>query len=141
MVFDEKTIELFDAETKNLESALQAICDKDAFSVSEIVQTYYLVTNLNSLVVLMGDNYKENIHVSEKIESVRALISNFNSVTHGKILDFLSRSIEKTTKYLQSTNSQNKTKQEIESDAKKFETLREMMSTKEFVEQYDRGVT
>ena len=29
----------------------------------------------------------------------------------------------------------------IEFDAKKFETLREMMSTKEFVEQYDRGIS
>ena len=141
MAYDENSIELFDTEIKNLESYLQSLCGKDTFSISEIVQTYYLITNLNSLVTLMAENFKESISVSEKINFFHTLISSFNSTTHRKILDFLSDSIEKTTKDLQSTNSQNKTKEEIELDAKKFETLRELMSTKEFVEQYDRGVT
>ena len=141
MTFDEKTIELFDTETKNLESQIQLLFNKDIFSIPEIIQTYYLVTNVNSLVTVMAENFKENAFVIEKIKSVTIIISDFNLITHKKILDFLSHSIEKITQDLQSTNSQNKTKDQIELEAKKFETLREIMSTKEFVEQYDRGLT
>ncbi len=34
-----------------------------------------------------------------------------------------------------------KSKEEIENEAKKYEKLRQMMSTKEFVEQYDKGLS
>jgi hypothetical protein len=44
------------------------------------------------------------------------------------------------TKNLQSRNSNEKSKEQIESDAKLFEELRQNMSTKEFVEQYDYGI-
>jgi hypothetical protein len=45
------------------------------------------------------------------------------------------------TKNLQSGNSGDKSKEKIESDAKLFEELRQKMSTKEFVEQYDHGLS
>ena len=140
MVFDEKTLQLFENETKNLESQIQSLSGKDVFSISEIVQTYYLVTNVKSLASIFAENFKENASIVEKIKSTNVLISDFNLITHKKILDFLSTSIEEITHDLQSTNPQNKTKEEIELDAKKFSSLREIMSTKEFVEQYDRGI-
>ena len=140
MVFDEKTLQLFENETKNLESQIQSLSDKDIFSISEIVQTYYLVTNVNSLANIFAENLKENTSIAEKIKSTDNLISDFNLITHKKILNFLSNSIDEITHDLQSTNPQNKTKEEIELDAKKFSSLREIMSTKEFVQQYDRGI-
>ena len=141
MTSNEDTIRLFDNETKNLDSQINAISGKDVFSIPEIIQAYYLATNVDSLATMMADKFEENPSVLQKVQSVKKLISNFNLVTHKKILQFLSHSIEEITGELQSHNPQKKTKEEIELDAKKFETLREMMSTKEFVEQYDRGVT
>ena len=44
------------------------------------------------------------------------------------------------TKQLQSSSSSDQSKEDIENQAKNFEQLREMMSTKEFVEQYDKGL-
>ena len=140
MTSNEDTIRLFDSEAKNLETKIHDLSGKDAFSIPEIVQMYYLATNVDSLATMMADKFKENPSVQQKVQSVKKLTSNFNSDTHRKILGFLSHSIEEMTNDLRSTNTQNKTKGEIELDAKKFETLRELMSTKEFVKQYDRGI-
>jgi len=53
----------------------------------------------------------------------------------------IANSITDTTKSLQSKNTLEKSKDEIESEAKLYETLRQTMSTKEFVEQYDEGLS
>jgi hypothetical protein len=50
-------------------------------------------------------------------------------------------SIQKLTKNLQSEPSGEKSKEQIESDAKLFDELRQTMSTKEFVEQYETGLS
>jgi len=77
----------------------------------------------------------------EKIQESENLISEkFNSIIHPKILQKLSTTIQELTKNLQSRNSNEKSKEQIESDAKLFEELRQNMSTKEFVEQYDYGI-
>ena len=141
MTLNEESIKLFNDETKNLESQLQLVSNKDSFSIPEIVQIYYLAMNVDSLVIMMTEKFEEDSSVMEKVKNVKSLISDFNSSTHKKILKFLSYSVDEITKELSSTNTQNKTKEQIELEAKKFETLRETMSTKEFVEQYDRGVS
>ena len=80
--------------------------------------------------------------LSEKIQKTEKLISKrFNSSIHPKILEKLSTSIQELTKNLQSENSREKSKVQIESDAKLFEELRQTMSTKEFVEQYESGLS
>ena len=58
-----------------------------------------------------------------------------------EILEKLSTSIQELTKNLQSGNSGNKSKEQTESDAKLFDELREKMSTKEFAEQYENGLS
>ena len=70
MTFDEQTIRLFDNETKSLESQIQILSDNDTFSIPEIVQTYYLATNVDSLATVMSENFKENPSVIEKTKSV-----------------------------------------------------------------------
>jgi hypothetical protein len=44
-------------------------------------------------------------------------------------------------KILQSRDSEQKSKEDTENDAKLYEELRQKMSTKEFVEQYDKGLS
>ena len=56
-------------------------------------------------------------------------------------MEKLSFSIQKLTKNLQSENSGEKSKEQIELDAKLFDELRQTMSTKEFVEQYENGLS
>ena len=50
-------------------------------------------------------------------------------------------SISDITDNLQSLNSEQKSKETIETEAKLYEKLREIMSTKEFVKQYDAGMS
>ena len=50
-------------------------------------------------------------------------------------------SISDITGDLQSLNSEQKSSETIENEAKLYEKLREMMSTKEFVKQYDAGLS
>jgi len=53
----------------------------------------------------------------------------------------ITNSISDTTVKLQSLNSKQKSKETIENEAKLYEKLRELMSTKEFVKQYDSGLS
>ena len=53
----------------------------------------------------------------------------------------LTKSIEESMKILQSNQLEQKSKEDVENEAKMYEALREKMSTKEFVEQYDKGLT
>ncbi len=53
----------------------------------------------------------------------------------------ITNSISNITSNLQSINSEQKSKETIENEAKLYEKLREIMSTKEFVKQYDAGIS
>ena len=53
----------------------------------------------------------------------------------------ITNSISNITGNLQSLNSEQKSKETIENEAKLYEKLREIMSTKEFVKQYDSGLS
>ena len=65
----------------------------------------------------------------------------FDHTIHPQILQNLEKSIQETTVNLQSNTDTEKSKEEIESDAKLYEELRKQMSTKEFVEQYSKGIS
>jgi hypothetical protein len=98
--------------------------------------------NVSSMIVMLKQQISlEPKELMEKIQESENLISEkFNSTIHPKILQKLSTTIQELTKNLQSRNSNEKSKEQIESDAKLFEELRQNMSTKEFVEQYDYGI-
>jgi hypothetical protein len=53
----------------------------------------------------------------------------------------ITNSISNITSNLQSINSEQKSNETIENEAKLYEKLREIMSTKEFVKQYDAGIS
>ena len=135
---------MFESESQKLEILFDTADSKTDMSIHEIVETYYQVMNVSS----MGEMLKQQQASSEpkelvkKIHQIENMISErFDSVIHPKIMAKLSESIEDLTRNLQSGNSDEKSKEQTESDAKLFDELRQTMSTREFVEQYENGIS
>jgi len=141
----EDTFKIFNIETGKLESTINTALAKSELTLSEIVQTYYQIMNVGSLCTLIKQQHEyidKNDSLNRKIEETQKLISKkFELDLHPTIMTQLGNSIRDITKKLQSGNSLEKTKNEIESESKLFEKLRQIMSTKEFVEQYDKGLS
>jgi len=135
--------QMFDDESQKLESLISTADSETDLKIHEIVETYYHVMNVSSMVTMLKEQAKsEPESLMDKIQVTEKLISEqFNSNVHLKIMKKLSASIQETTKKLQSGNTGEKSKEEIESEAKLFEELRQKMSTREFVEQYDKGLS
>ena len=78
----------------------------------------------------------------EKIESTENLIrTTFNTDLHPMFLSHLNNYVQEIMTNLKSNKEKEKTQEIIEQEAKLYEKLRETMSTKEFVEQYDKGLS
>ena len=136
-------IELFDTEFIKLENLVNEIILENELPVNQIVSIYYQITNVTSMIEVMKqqiDNFDLTFH--EKISNTETFISKkFNSIIHPKIMTNITNSISEITKNLQSLNSEQKSKETIENEAKLYEKLREIMSTNEFVKQYDSGLS
>ena len=134
---------MFDIESKKLSKMIDIAAVKPDLSIPEIVATYYQIINVSSMNVMLkqqisSDNQKS---LFDKILKIEELISEtFDSDIHPRIMDHLRKSIQETTSVLQSGSAQ-KSKEDIENEAKFYEELRQKMSTKEFVEQYDKGLS
>jgi len=140
----EDTFKIFKIETEKLKSTITTALAKSELTIPEIVQTYYQIMNVTSLCTILKQqqgNPNEHDSLIRKIEETQTLIlEKFDLDLHPLITTQLANSITVTTKKLQSQNTLEKSKDEIESEAKLFEKLRQIMSTKEFVEQYDKGL-
>jgi elongation factor P--beta-lysine ligase len=136
-------IELFIIEFKKLENLANQINSENELDVNQIVEIYYQITNVSSLIEVMRQQIdKSDLSSFEKISNAENFISEkFNSTIHPKIMSNISNSVLEITKNLQSLNSEQKSKETIENEAKLYEKLRELMSTKEFVKQYDAGLS
>ena len=137
-------LELFTSESDKLESLVNAVNFHDTLSVNQIVEVYYQITNISSMIVVMKQQLDQthDVILHEKILNTEKFISNkFNSDVHGKIMVYITNSISDITNNLKSLNSEQKSKETIENEAKLYEKLREIMSTKEFVKQYDSGLS
>ena len=136
-------MELFDTEFTKLENLVNEINLEHELPVNQIVSIYYQITNVASMIDVMKkqiDNSDSSFH--EKISNTETFISKkFNSIIHPKIMTNITNSISEITNNLQSLNSEQKSKETIENEAKLYEKLREIMSTKEFVKQYDSGLS
>jgi hypothetical protein len=143
MTSAEDISQMFEKESQKLENLFDTTDSKTDMNIHEIIETYYQVMNVSSMATMLkeqGDSEPEEL--LKKIINTEKLISErFDSVIHPKIMDELSESIQKLTKNLQSEPSGEKSKEQIESDAKLFDELRQTMSTKEFVEQYETGLS
>jgi len=143
MTSAEDISQMFNSEFQKLESFFDAADSKTDMNIHEIVETYYQVMNVSSMVTMLKQQVEsEPEELMKKIQVTEKLISQrFDSVIHPRIMEKLSFSIQKLTKNLQSENSGEKSKEQIELDAKLFDELRQTMSTKEFVEQYENGLS
>jgi len=135
---------MFDTESEKLVNLINTAATKSDLSLHEIIETYYQIMNVSSMITMLKQQIDANEHQTlvNKIKEIEQVISEkFNSIIHPQIIEQLSKSIQDTTKNLQSGSSEQKSKEDIENDAKLYEELRKKMSTKEFVEQYDKGLS
>jgi hypothetical protein len=132
-------LELFTSESNKLENLVNALNFDAELPVNQIVEVYYQITNLSSMITVVKPQLDQN---NDKVLSTEKFISEkFNSRIHPKIMERIATSISDITSNLQSINSEQKSKETIENEAKLYEKLREIMSTKEFVKQYDAGLS
>ncbi len=135
---------MFEAESSKLENLISNATTKSELSLHEIVETYYQIMNVSSMITMLKTQLDADEHrlLLNKIAEIDKVISGkFNSIVHPQILEQLTTSIQDTTKTLQSMGTEQKSKEDTENDAKLYEELRKKMSTKEFVEQYDQGLS
>jgi len=136
---------MFQAESEKLKHLINNASTKPELPIHEIIETYYQVMNVTSMGTMLTqqlDNADNNKTLLGKIQEIHKIISEkFDSDIHPKIMKNLTNSIQNTMKTLSSGNSGKKSKHVIENEAKIYEELRQKMSTKEFVEQYDQGLS
>ena len=132
--------DLFIFESNNLQKKINvALENSKKFSLQQIIEIYHQVINVASMAKILKENpnIEQNFHLAIQ-ETEKYVNEQFNSSLHPQIVSHLENSIEETRNDLKNINRDNKTKIEIENQAKMFEHLRQIMSTKEFVDQYDK---
>ena len=135
---------MFHDESEKLENLINNATTKSELSIHEIIETYFQIMNVSSMAVMLKQQLQADEHkiLLDKIIDIERVISEkFNSSIHPQVLKKLTKSIQDSIKNLQSEDSKQKSKEDIENKAKLYEELRQKMSTKEFVEQYDKGLS
>ena len=143
----EEIVNSFSSESEKLQNIIdETQKQSDTLSIPKIVANYFQIMNVNSHITLLKKHLETqdspDSAISEKIKKTENLISEkFNKNLHPLMMSQLQASIDESVKKLQSNPSTQKSKEEIENEAKLYDELREKMSTKEFLEQYDKGLT
>ena len=135
---------IFHAESEKLKDGIDRIMADSQHSAQEIVAVYYQIINLQSIITVLKMNVgkdDDKTHFDKIAETENLISEKFNLVVHPQIIAKLENSIRETTKNLQSDHSVKQSMQDIQRDAKLYEDLREQMSTKEFVQQYQRSIS
>ena len=135
---------MFHDESEKLENLINNATTKSELSLHEIIETYFQIMNVSSMAVILKQQLQADEHkiLLDKIIDIERVISEkFNSSIHPQVLKKLTKSIQDSIKNLQSEDSKQKSKEDIENKAKLYEELRQKMSTKEFVEQYDKELS
>ena len=134
---------MFQTESEKLKNLINTTDSKSELSLPEIVETYYQIMNVSSMAIMLGQQLSKNRHKSllDKISETQKLISTkFNLETHPKIMMLSFKFNSRNNKEFTISKSNRKIKRRNENESKIFEELRRKMSTKEFVEQYDKGL-
>ena len=144
---DDTSFEIMNSEFEKLEQIIEFLPKNSEKTVSDIVTLYYQVIMVQTLVKKLSSIFEskthENQNFSKRITKIETyLTENFKNSLHPEILLQLSISIKKSTETLKllGHNQVEKTKEKIEKEALLYKELRELMSTKEFVEQYETGI-
>ena len=139
------SLELLDSEFEKFQKLMDSIPKNSEKIIPDMVNLYFQAT----MVETLSKKLKEDISGSEqqkhleKINTIQKYVDeNFSKSLHPEILSQLVISIQQYTDNLKllGQSTEEKTKEIIENEARLYKELRELMSTKEFVEQYDAGI-
>ena len=143
---ENETLELFTSESEKLQKIIDSIPKTSEKKLSDIINLYYQVTMVQTLAKKIKSDLKpptENQNLFDEINKTEEYLNEkFSKSLHPEILSELTSSIQVSTDNLKrlGQNSEQKTKETIEKEALLYKELRELMSTKEFVEQYETGI-
>ncbi len=143
---ENETLELFTSESEKLQKIIDSIPKTSEKKLSDIINLYYQVTMVQTLAKKIKSDLKsptENQNLFDEINKTEEYMNEkFSKSLHPEILSELTSSIQVSTDNLKQLgqNSEQKTKDTIEKEALLYKELRELMSTKEFVEQYETGI-
>jgi len=142
------SLDLLNSEFEKLQKTIESIRKNSEKTIPDIISLYYQVTMVQTFSKKLSSDI-ESIETSEqqkflnKIDEIQKFVTeNFTKSLHPDILSQLVISIQNSTDSLKQLgeNSEQKTKETIENEALLYKKLRELMSTKEFVEQYEIGL-
>tara|TARA_B110000014_G_C19959319_1_gene496451 strand:+ start:35 stop:499 length:465 start_codon:yes stop_codon:yes gene_type:complete len=144
----EESSNIFYTESNQLQNVIDTTTKSEKLTISEIVQTYYQVMKVSSISKLLKESFKwstdpKHQELIHKIHDVQKQIAEeFDIKLHPIIVSQLTDSIQRHTDNLQSLakETSQKSKEVIETEANQYKELRELMSTKEFVIQYENGL-
>ena len=144
----ENSLQLVTSELGKLQQTIETISKINEKSIPDIINLYYQAAVVQTLAKKLKNDFEssttfEHKKLLDKIEEIeKYLVDNFTKSLHPEISTQLTNSIQNSTESLKSLgqNSEQKTKETIEKEALLYKKLRELMSTKEFVEQYEIGL-
>ena len=144
----ENSLQLVTSELEKLRKTIESISKINEKNISDIINLYYQAAVVQTLAKKLKNDFEssttfEHKKLLDKIEEIeKYLVDNFTKSLHPEILTQLTNSIQNSTENLKllGKNSEQKTKETIEKEALLYKKLRELMSTKEFVEQYEIGL-
>ena len=139
------SLELLDSEFEKFQSIIDSISKNSKKMIPDIVSLYFQATMVETLSKKLRQDIVESDQQTylEKINKIQKYVDeNFSKSLHPVILSQLINSIQESTDNLKllEQNSEEKTKEIIENEAQLYKELRELMSTKQFVEQYESGI-
>ena len=139
------SLELLDSEFEKFQKIIDSMPKNSEKMIPDIVSLYFQATMVETLSKKLRQDIVESDQQTylEKINKIQKYVDeNFSKSLHPEILSQLINSIQESTDNLKllEQNSEEKTKEIIENEARLYKELRELMSTKEFVEQYDSGI-
>ncbi len=142
---DVNSLELLDSEFEKFQNLINSIPKNSKILIPDIVSLYFQATMVETLSKKLREDISESEQQKhlEKVNTIQKYVNeNFSKSLHPEILSQLENSIQKSTNDLKNLgqNPEEKTKEIIENEAQLYKELRELMSTKEFVEQYDAGI-
>ena len=139
------SLELLDSEFEKFQKIIDSISKNSKKMIPDIVSLYFQATMVETLSKKLRQDIVESDQQTylEKINKIQKYVDeNFSKSLHPEILSQLINSIQESTDNLKllDQNSEEKTKEIIENEAQLYKELRELMSTKQFVEQYESGI-
>ena len=144
----ENSLQLVTSELEKLRKTIESISKINEKSISDIINLYYQAAVVQTLAKKLKNDFEssttfEHKTLLDKIEEIeKYLVDNFTKSLHPEISTQLTNSIQNFTESLKALGqkTEQKTKETIEKEALLYKKLRELMSTKEFVEQYEIGL-